>query len=139
MEHSPSEESSLGGMDIKTGSQDTPHTNTDTHVNNKETPVSNTNMSFSSTETSLYDRLCSHKYDLLLLSTISILAPSWDVYSDLILTLHLLISGEKYYAICLLMPQLLNTFLLSMLWMKLEPSRHRSWSWILLILQAWPQ
>ena len=83
--------------------------------------------------------LLKYKKDVCMLVTMSILWPSCDVYSDLLLFIDLMIRGEVRYAACLLLPQLVNISLTALLWKKLELKEHRSWSWILVPLQAWPQ
>ena len=80
-----------------------------------------------------------HKKDVVLIVLLSIMLPSWDVYSDLALTISLALEGEVYYALCLLVPQLVNIGLTAVLWNRIEPTKHRHWSWILLPLQIWPQ
>ena len=84
-------------------------------------------------------QLQQHKKDVVLIVLLSIMLPSWDVYSDLALTISLALEGEVYYALCLLAPQLFNIGLTSLLWHRIEPKEHRYWSWILLPLQIWPQ
>merc|ERR1712222_212792 len=80
-----------------------------------------------------------HKRDVFLIVLLSILLPSWDMYSDLALTIRLAVEGEVYYALCLLAPQLVNIGMTALLWHRVEPTEHRHWSWILLPLQIWPQ
>ena len=84
-------------------------------------------------------QLKQHKKDVLLIVLLSIMLPSWDVYSDLALTIRLALEGEVYYALCLLTPQLVNIGLTAALWNQIELTEHRHWSWILLPLQIWPQ
>ena len=84
-------------------------------------------------------QLKQHKKDVLIIVLLSIMLPSWDVYSDLALTIRLALEGEVYYALCLLTPQLVNIGLTAVLWNRIEPTEHRHWSWILLPLQIWPQ
>ena len=84
-------------------------------------------------------QLQKHKKDVLLIVLLSIMLPSWDVFSDLALTIRLALEGEVYYALCLLVPQLVNIGLTAVLWNRIEPTEHRHWSWILLPLQIWPQ
>ena len=83
--------------------------------------------------------LLMYKKDVCMLVIMSIFWPSCDVYSDLLLFIDLVIRGEVRYATCLLLPQLVNIILTALLWRKLELKEHRSWSWILVPLQAWPQ
>ena len=84
-------------------------------------------------------QLQQHKKDVVLIVLLSILLPSWDMYSDLALTIRLAFEGEVYYALCLLTPQLVNIGMTALLWHRVEPTEHRHWSWILLPLQIWPQ
>ena len=84
-------------------------------------------------------QLQEHKKDVFLIVLLSIMLPSWDVYSDLALTISLALEGEVYYALCLFAPQLVNIGLTAVLWHRIEPTEHRHWSWVLLPLQIWPQ
>ena len=93
----------------------------------------------SSQRSTWLQQLQQHKKDVVLIVLLSIMLPSWDVYSDLALTISLALEGEVYYALCLLAPQLFNIGLTSLLWHRIEPPEHRPWSWILLPLQIWPQ
>ena len=93
----------------------------------------------SSQRSTWLQQLQQHKKDVVLIVLLSIMLPSWDVYSDLALTITLALEGEVYYALCLLAPQLVNIGLTAVLWHRIEPKEHRHWSWILLPLQIWPQ
>ena len=86
-----------------------------------------------------FQQLQRHKKDVILIVLLSIVLPTWDVYSDLALTLSLALDGEFYHALCLLAPQLFNIGMTSVLWQRTEPMENRRWSWILLPLQIWPQ
>ena len=86
-----------------------------------------------------FQQLQRHKKDVILIVLLSIMIPTWDVYSDLALTLSLALDGEFYYALCLLAPQLFNIGMTSVLWQRTEPMENRRWSWILVPLQIWPQ
>ena len=101
------------------------------------TPVSNSSQL--PEHSSWLQQLQRHKKDVVLIVLLSIVLPSWDVYSDLALTISLALEGEVYYALCLLAPQLVNIGLTAVLWHRIEPTEHRHWSWILLPLQIWPQ
>ena len=68
-----------------------------------------------------------------------ILVPSWDVYSDWALTLQLLHQGNPLYALALLVPQLTNIFFTFFIWRSVEREPDKRWSWVLVILQCWPQ
>ena len=68
-----------------------------------------------------------------------IIMPSWDVYSDWALTVQLIHQGYPYYALALLVPQCLNIFFTFFMWSSLERMPARRWSWLLVILQCWPQ
>jgi hypothetical protein len=85
-----------------------------------------------------------------LLLLLSVLAPSVDVYTDTAAVLLVASLGEPAAALCLLLPQVLrplalapaqaaNTCLTLALWRRLEPEGTRSWSWVLVLLQCWPQ
>ena len=84
-------------------------------------------------------QLQQHKKDVVLILLLSVILPSWDVYSDLALTISLALEGEVYYALCLLAPQLVNIGLTAVLWQRIEPTEDRRWSWTLVPLQIWPQ
>ena len=101
------------------------------------TPVSNSSQL--PEHSSWLQQLQRHKKDVVLIVLLSILLPSWDMYSDLALTIRLAVEGEVYYALCLLAPQLVNIGMTALLWHRVEPTEHRHWSWILLPLQIWPQ
>ena len=107
-------------------------------VTESSNPIQTMNRSESS-KPSMTQILLTYKTDVMMLVIMSILWPSCDVYSDLLLVIDLLIRGEVKYAACLLLPQLVNIALTALLWKKLELKEHRSWSWILVLLQAWPQ
>ena len=68
-----------------------------------------------------------------------IIMPSWDVYSDWALTVQLIHQGYPYYALALLVPQCINIFFTFFMWRSLERTPARRWSWVLVILQCWPQ
>ena len=103
----------------------------------RDTTVSKSSQS--SQRSAWLHQLQQHKKDVVLIFLLSIILPSWDVYSDLALTTSLALEGEVYYALCLLAPQLVNIGLTAVLWNRIEPTEHRHWSWILLPLQIWPQ
>ena len=59
----------------------------------------------SRSKSSLTRILLMHKKEVIMLVTMSILWPSCDVFSDLMLTIDLLVRGEIHYAVCMLLPQ----------------------------------
>ena len=103
----------------------------------RDTTVSESSQS--SQPSTWWQQLQQHKKDIALIFLLSIMLPSWDVYSDLALTISLALEGEVYFTLCLLTPQLLNIGLTAVLWQRIEPTEHRHWSWILVPLQIWPQ
>ena len=88
---------------------------------------------------SMLEILLAHKMEVLMLLIMSVVWPSCDIVSDLLLVADLVLRRELKYAACLLAPQIVNITLTALLWRRLEPKEHRSWSWILVALQAWPQ
>ena len=68
-----------------------------------------------------------------------ILVPSWDVYSDWALTVQLVHQGNPQYALALLLPQIINIFFTFLTWRHLERPEAKRWSWVLVIMQCWPQ
>ena len=68
-----------------------------------------------------------------------ILAPSWDVYSDWALTVEFILQDDPLYAVSMLTPQLLNICFTMILWKKIEKQSLKSWSWMLVVGQCWPQ
>ena len=87
-----------------------------------------------------FNRLSEYKKEVLLLILLSVLAPSLDVYSDTSLIVLLASSpDQRPYALGLLLPQLANTLFTLLLWSKMERESMRQWSWVLVILQCWPQ
>ena len=84
-------------------------------------------------------QLKQHTMDIILIILLSIMLPTWDVFSDLALTLRLALQGDVYFALSLLAPQLLNIGMTALLWLRIEPVEYRRWSWILVALQIWPQ
>ena len=84
-------------------------------------------------------QLKQHTIDIIPIILLSIMLPTWDVFSDLGLTLRLALQGDVYFALSLLAPQLLNIGMTALLWLRIEPVEYRRWSWILVALQIWPQ
>ena len=91
-----------------------------------------------------------HRTDILFLFILSIALPSWDVYSDTYLILTLATRQMVPYALWLLVPQVmlvvvvmipqvLNTLFTLQMWWRVEEGLDRRWSWVLVVLQAWPQ
>ena len=70
---------------------------------------------------------------------VCILFPSWDVYSDCALTVQLLHQGNPLIALALSVPQCVNIFFTFFTWRSLERETTKTWSWVLVLLQCWPQ
>ena len=68
-----------------------------------------------------------------------IIVPSWDVYSDTAVTINLFLNGDIFYGLSMLIPQFLNIIFTLITWNKLEKKNCKHWSWILVLLQCWPQ
>ena len=84
-------------------------------------------------------RLVHHRSDVTLLLLLSVVAPSCDVYSDSAFILMLATTGHLTYTAWMSLPQIVNTLFTLLLWWRLEPVQYRSWSWLLVLLQCWPQ
>ena len=59
----------------------------------------------SRSKSSVTQILLMHKKEVIMLVTMSILWPSCDVFSDLMLTIDLVVRGKIHYAACMLLPQ----------------------------------
>ena len=76
---------------------------------------------------------------LIMLILFCILAPSWDVYSDLQITIDLFRYGHPRYAAAMILPLLLNFIFTFFMWQKMERKEAKRWSWVLVVAQCWPQ
>ena len=65
--------------------------------------------------------------------------PSIDVYSDFSLTLGWAWYGHWKFAISMTVPIVLQFMSTIYKWIQLEKRESKKWSWILLLLQFWPQ
>ena len=65
--------------------------------------------------------------------------PSLDVYSDLSLILPWYWNGHWKYALSMTFPLFLQFLSTSYKWVQLEKKENKRWTWILLLLQFWPQ
>ena len=65
--------------------------------------------------------------------------PTLDVYSDLSLIFGWLFGGHWKYAISMSIPVLLQFLFTIQKWIRLEKPESKKWSWLLLLLQCWPQ
>ena len=68
-----------------------------------------------------------------------IVLPSVDVYSDLSLIIPWYYNGHWKYALSMTVPLFLQFLSTSYKWFQLEDKKNKCWSWILLLLQCWPQ
>ena len=105
----------------------------------EEKEASASESSQSATHPIWLQQLKQHAMDIILIILLSIMLPTWDVFSDLGLTLRLALQGDVYFALSMLAPQLLNIGMTAVLWLRIEPVEYRRWSWILVALQIWPQ
>ena len=105
----------------------------------EEKEASASESSQSATHPIWLQQLKQHTMDIILIILLSIMLPTWDVFSDLALTLRLALQGDVYFALSLLAPQLLNIGMTAVLWLRIEPVEYRRWSWVLVALQIWPQ
>ena len=76
---------------------------------------------------------------LISLIILCMLFPSWDVYSDWAVTLKLLLSGNTWSGLAMMLPQMMNISFTFILWSKLETGQSRRFTWVLVIAQCWPQ
>lgn len=65
--------------------------------------------------------------------------PTLDTYSDLSLIIPWIIASHYNYAGSMAFPLLIHFLAISVKWYQLEKSENKKWSWILLLLQFWPQ
>ena len=65
--------------------------------------------------------------------------PTLDVYSDLSLIIPWFIRGHVIYGWSMTVPLLLQFISTAYKWIKMEKPEDKKWSWILLLLQLWPQ
>ena len=68
-----------------------------------------------------------------------VVLPTLDVYSDLSLIIGWLVGGHWKYAISMSIPVLLQFLFTIQKWVRLEKSKSKKLSWLLLLLQFWPQ
>ena len=68
-----------------------------------------------------------------------IIAPSWDVYSDLAFTVQMFKDGDPLSGISMMVPQLTNIVFACFAWNRWENKEDKRWSWIFVIFQFWPQ
>ena len=106
--------------------------------NNTETEITEENRDENMSMT-IFDRLKKHMKDVFLLVTLYVTMPTFDVFSDLFVTVDMFLHGHVKYGLWLLLPQATTMVLTSLLWRRLEPQDSKWWSWTLLLLQAWPQ
>ena len=83
-------------------------------------------------------------WDTFMIVIVGILLPSWDVYSDVALSIKLLTSGNPdaaNFGWLMQVPILLSTVLLIPHWLTMEKSslKRRLVTFPLLVLQFWPQ
>ena len=93
--------------------------------------------------------LTKHRTDIFSLFILSIAFPSWDVYSDTYLIVSLATGQMLPYALWLLVPQVVvgmvvtpqvvSTLFTLEMWWRVEEGLGRRWSWMLVVVQAWPQ
>ena len=65
--------------------------------------------------------------------------PSLDVYSDCSLILGWYLNGHLVFTMFMAIPVLLQFAFTSYKWVRLENREDKRWSWIVLLLQFWPQ
>eukprot|EP00092_Neocalanus_flemingeri_P009234 GFUD01009939.1.p1 GENE.GFUD01009939.1~~GFUD01009939.1.p1 ORF type:complete len:552 (-),score=107.03 GFUD01009939.1:142-1797(-) len=77
--------------------------------------------------------------EILVIVIFSIIVPSVDSISDITLGIRFLLNGRPWWALSVLSPVLANTLFTALLWTRLEVSAVKRWSWVLVLLQVWPQ
>ena len=65
--------------------------------------------------------------------------PTADVFSDMYVIITLYQSSHPGYATALLTPLLSNVISTAISWSKLDSTREKKWTWVLLVMQVWPQ
>ena len=68
-----------------------------------------------------------------------VILPSADVYSDLSLVIPWYCNGHYKYAIGMTLPLFAQFLSTTYKWFRLEKWESKRWSWIILLLQCWPQ
>ena len=78
----------------------------------------------------------------IILVGVNIIVPTLHLYRDLTMITRLFNAGySEYYGWTsfLLLGLLINFFFISLAWWRLESAADKRWSWLLLLLQVWPQ
>ena len=65
--------------------------------------------------------------------------PSFDVYSDMSLIIGWFLTGHPIYALTMTVPISLQFLSSIYKWYQIDSPKTKKWSWILVILQFWPQ
>ena len=65
--------------------------------------------------------------------------PTGDVFSDILTIITLYMSEHPYFATALLTPFLFNVVFTTFSWWRIDSNKEKKWTWILLLLQLWPQ
>ena len=65
--------------------------------------------------------------------------PTLDIYSDLSLVIPWYLASHWKYATCMSIPLILQFSSTIYKWIQIEKPKRKKWSWILLLLQVWPQ
>ena len=86
-----------------------------------------------------WGRLKEQKTTILMLIIFNFLLPSWDVYSDIALAWKAASNYHPKFAGALIALVLLNMVFTFSTWFKVEDGANKKWSWILVLLQCWPQ
>ena len=86
-----------------------------------------------------WGRLKEQKTIVLMLIILNILLPSCDVYFDIALAWKAASNYHPKFAGALIAPVLLNMVFTFFTWFKVEDGANKKWSWILVLLQCWPQ
>ena len=76
---------------------------------------------------------------ILQLCVFNIIFTTWDQYSDIKFAYILFAKGHSYWSLAVISPTILNFIFTLYSWYYFEPKNQKSYSWLLLILQLWPQ
>ena len=77
--------------------------------------------------------------EFLLLSVFSLALPTFDTYLDTYLAYNAFMAGNVYWGASLLAPVFMNMVCKTFTWWRMDSKQEKKWTWLLLIVQLWPQ
>ena len=77
--------------------------------------------------------------DIIKLLILNVVLPTADIYTDVRLVITLMKRGHYMFGLSLIAPIFLNCSVTWFSWWKMEKLQVKKWTWILVILQIWPQ